>query len=360
MNENKDKKNKSDIFESSSNDSIVELGGESLCYEDDPCAPRRPCDCLYGDLRVAEDERDTILEVDKFTKNNELNHELVDVDDNYNNVFVVVGNCKQNGKLKYWVRYHVVLSNDFSIDSFDHNCIYNVRTMLYVDGSSEPVSNHLETVNLVQKMTIETVDLQPRDTHILTNVVPLEQDTCPTSLKLKVCAESASQSVEDGQTQFSYIEEDITWKCSCCQEYDFTQYNSETDYIEPTLSNPAPRGTNKFISYCADDAGPCILCDKDKFLKNEKFQLSKHEFENDELRYSVDVTDTCLIYMRADIPGDGEGEVKGTYIAKGHGEPEYNFTRSFPIETSDVSVSKLNTIYGASDSAVLDYHNKNK
>ena len=64
--------------------------------------------------------------------------------------------------------------------------------------------------------------------------------------------------------------------------------------------------------------------------------------------------------MRVDVPGDGEGEVKGTYIAKGHDEAEYNIARSFPIETNDVSVSKLHTIYGASDSAVLDYHNKNK
>ena len=361
MSKNENQKKQSEIYESSSNDDIVETSGESKCYEEDPCAVDKPCDCLYGDLREPAEGNATSETFGSFTNDNRINEKLIDDRLNYYNVFMVTGNCKLNGKLKYWVRYHVVLSNslDPELDR-DHNCIYNIRTMLYVDeASSIPTSVRTDEVNLVQELTRDNVDSGIPNTRSITHVIPLDQEQCPTTLRLKVCVDWAKKSVDDGYTRYEDIE-DIIWECQCCQDYNYTKNSSES--MHPTLhfSEGGVSGIPEFISYCSDDPGPCMLCNKDEFLQNEQFKFKDHIGSTDKLSYSVDVTDTCLVYMRVDVPGtDGDG-VRGVYIARGHDEPEYTYTHMFSTEMREVSVSKLNTLYGPSAEKVLEYHNKNK
>ena len=117
-----------------------------------------------------------------------------------------------------------------------------------------------------------------------------------------------------------------------------------------------------FISYCSEDAGPCMVCDKEKYLQNEKFQLFREKNGKGELLYTADIVDTCLIYMEADL-SDSTGQMKNSdpirgYIAQGHGESNRTHSDSWNTEYDGGSADTLNVTYGPSESEVQQHTTK--
>jgi len=364
MKQSNDKDKGDSIILTDSTDVEIDDNPEvSLCYDTDPCAgDTSPCMCLFGDLA------DEPLK-DKFYSNNPMNEHLIQQELNYFNIDVVVGNCKHKGKMKYWIRTEIVLSNKLDEYGLDHyNCMYDVTTKLSVDGgggnspgSTQATWERPERVNLVQDVKDESNYLGVPKTQKLSEVWVINQDYCPSTINIELCANRANLSTQDGVSTYEQTQEDITWNCECCRTFEF--HAAGPSIQELMLDDPSqyPEYRDKyFVSYCSEEAGPCMVCDKEKYLQNENFQLFRDNNGKGELLYTADIVDTCLIYMEADPSPFEIGKtdpIRG-YIAHGHGESNRTHSDGWNVVYDGGSADTLNVTYGPSEHEVQQHTTK--